>query len=374
MSVSSGAGAGSEGVAWMPRGWRPSPNLQRAVLDLLHDRIPPVDFSKTEIEGCLRRYECGGWIRGRWASAGRLDHLPEQWRQPLDRLHRRMRIDNLAALAEFRRLGRLLRDEGIPILLLKGADYLTDLYEDPAARFLTDIDILVRPEDVGRMARMLRGHGYQADLGENYPEHRRFEMWRPTEGHCRFEIHWQLGIKSRVRIDQRAIWERARVCKLEDVTCHRLGDVDDALYHVFHQASHYYGPTIKWVLDLRLMFMHRELSEDRLFACSAGWKVRTALHIALIHLERIFPGTVSTEFVSELRPGRVRRDALQSRLLDEPIEIMRGRTEDSARYALRFLLTDRSTDGIALMIKALARPIVRPIQRLLGAARPPWER
>lgn len=367
-------GAGSEGVAWMPRGWRPSRALQSAILELLHERIPAGGFPPTEIEGCLKRYECGGWIRDRWARAGRLDELPEAWRLPLDRLHQRMRVDNLAALAEFRSLGRILRDEGIPILLLKGADYLVDLYDDPAARFLTDIDLLVKPEDVGRLARLLRGHGYQADLGAHYPEYRRFEMWRPTKGQCRIEFHWQLGVRSRTRIDQRAIWERARTCTLEGVECHRLDDVDDVLYHVFHQAAHYFGPTLKWALDLKLMFLRRRPSEEILLARSASWRVRTALYVALIHLERIFPGTVSGEFVSALCQNKPRGVILERRLLNEPIEIMRGGSEDSARYALRLLLTDRLTDGIALMIKALARPAVLPLQRLVGSGRPPWER
>lgn len=372
MSVS--GGVASEGVAWMPRGWRPSRALQIAILDLLRDRVPAIGFSGTEIQGALARYQCGGWIRGRWATAGRLDALPTEWRAALDRAERKIRVDNLAALAEFRRLGGLMRREEIPLVLLKGADYLLDLYEDPAARFLTDIDLLVKPGHVGPLARVLRDEGYVADLGYHYPEHRRFEMWRPAAGHCRFEFHWQLGLRPRVRIDQDALWERSRSCTLEDVECRRL-DVEDALlFHCYHMADTYFGPALKWVIDLRLMFERRRPDPARLIERSTRWRMRTALHLALEHVERIFPGTVPAKLNEALRPGALRRALLNHRILDEPLELLDEDQMSFSRYPLRLLLMDGTLDALALSCIVLSRPIVRPMQRILGAAKPPWER
>ena len=358
----------------MPHGWRPSHALQTAILDLLRGNAPPVGFSGSEIQAALARYQCGGWIRRGWETAGRLDALPEVWRAPLDRAERKIRVDNLAALAEFRRLGGLMRREGIPLLLLKGADYLLDLYEDPAARFLTDIDLLVKPEHVGPIARALRHEGYVADLGRHFPEHRRFEMWRPAAGHCRFEFHWQLGLRPRARIDQGGLWERSQTCTLEEVECRRLEAEDALLFHCYHLADSYFGPSLKWVIDLRLMFERRRPDTNRLLERSARWKVRTALHLSLEHLERIFPGVVPTRLKEALRPGALRRTLLDQRTLDEPLEMMDEDQGSYSRYPLRLLLLDGMLDALALSSVVLSRPIVRPIQRLLGTAKPPWER
>ena len=372
MNVSSGAGP--EGVAWMPRGWRPSRALQSAILNLLRENAPAVGFSGSEIQAALTRYQCGGWIRGTWGAARRLDALPAEWRAALDRAERKNRVDNLAALAEFRLLGALMRREGIPLLLIKGADYLLDLYEDPAARFLTDMDFLVKPEHVGPIARVLRDEGYAADLGLHFPEHRRFEMWRPAAGHCRFEFHWQLGLTPRARIDQGGLWERSRTCTLEEVECRRLEAEDALLFHCYHLADSYFGPSLKWVIDLRLMFERWRPDPGRLIERSSRWRVRTALHLAMEHLERIFPGVVPVRLKEALRPGSLRRTLLEHRTLDEPLEMMDEDQGSYSRYPLRLLLTDRALDAVGLSLVVLSRPIVRPIQRLLGAAKPPWER
>ncbi len=361
--------AGKNGRRRRPR---PGVPAQRAILDLLHGRVPEEGVAASDIEAALKRYECGGWLRHAWATAGKLQRLQPEWRAALERLHDRTKIDNLAALAEFRLVGRLLHDNGIPVMLLKGADYLIDLYDDPAERVLTDVDLLVRPEDADRAARLLREHGYEPEVGADYPENRRFEMRRPGAGRCRFEIHWRLGLPRRSRIGQRAIWARSRSCELEQVPCRRL-DVDDAvLFHAYHQADHHFGPTLKWVLDLRLMFHRRRPDPARLASRSGQFRVRTAFYLALRHLESIFPGTTPEALLRDLLPGRTRLALLQRRLLDEPVEFMNEDPEGPSRYPTRLLLTDGILDALALALRVLARPIVRPVRRALGEPGPAW--
>ncbi len=53
---------------------------------------------------------------------------------------------SVLALEELRRAARLLGARGIPLLPLKGVLAQCWLYDDPAERILTDVDVLVRPE------------------------------------------------------------------------------------------------------------------------------------------------------------------------------------------------------------------------------------
>src|SRR5262249_44121069 len=156
---------------------------------------------------------------------------------------------NLEALAEFRLVGRLLVEENLPFVLMKGGAYLINLYDDPGERMLTDIDLFIRREDVRRLARRLRGAGDEAGMGDG--EFRRFEVASKREGGCCFEFHWWLGRPLRTRLPQEAIWQRAVPDMLEGVACRRLATEDAILYHVAHQAEHCFGPSLKWSIDLR---------------------------------------------------------------------------------------------------------------------------
>lgn len=279
--------------------------------------------------------------------------------------------DNLAALAEFRRLGRLLLEEKVEFVLLKGGAYIGDLYADPGARRLTDIDLLIRQADVGRAARRLARAGYQGEVTASFPGNRRFEMWLASEGACRFEFHWGLGT-AWSSVDLEALWERSRSGLLEDIPCRRLDPRDAVPYHAAHLAEHYFGPSLKWVIDLREMLRHWR-PEPRAVAdeCRA-WRARTALSLALTHVQKLFPGEVSADWLQYLSTGGARRAVLALYRTDSPLDLFSPSHASIWRYPLRCLALDGVTDVLRLALRALSRE-----SRWLHAfnsPRPPWKR
>ena len=348
-------------------------DLSEAILSLLRGKVPVANASPEDIENCLHRYECGGYLHAAWSAAGRLDSLPQDWAEGIRRAHRKTVVDNLAALGELRRIGRHLAEEKVPFILLKGCAYLLDLYLDPGARRLTDIDLLIRRPDAGRIARRLAGAGYRGDVGIDFPENRRFEMWYPGAAHCRFELHWRLGLPTRSGLDQEAIWTRSLPALLEGVFCRRLAPEDAVLYHVLHAADHYFGPSLKWTLDLREMFGRWRMDEDVLLGRSREWRCRTALHLALRHLEKVFPGEAPPHFLGSTSPGSVRALLQRGYLSSDPLSLLTIQLDSRWRYPQRCLLVDRVLDSFLLTLEVLARPVSRRIARLAGLAAPPWE-
>jgi hypothetical protein len=59
-------------------------------------------------------------------------------------------------------VARRLADLGIRVMPVKGALLQHWLYEDPSERPLSDVDLLVRPHDMGRAVDRLEASGYQA--------------------------------------------------------------------------------------------------------------------------------------------------------------------------------------------------------------------
>jgi hypothetical protein len=344
-----------------------------AILALLRGQIPAADAPVDAADDALHRYECGGYLYVAWQASGRIGRLPPGWAAALQRRHRKTAIDNLAALAAFRQVGSILKTDGVPFVLLKGAAYLGDLYDDPAMRALTDIDLLIRRPDAGRVARRLRAEGFAAEVGLHYPENERFEMWRPGEGPCRFEFHWRLGLPHRFGVDTAAIWDRSRPGLLEGLACRRPAPEDALLYHVAHLADHYFGPSLKWIIDLREMLCRWRPSLDRLAEQARAWRSGTALHLALEHLARLFPEEAPRDLLATLAPRPWRRRLLARYRADDPLELLVVPDGSAARGPLRCLMLDRPADALALSARVLLRPLLRPIDRLRGRARPPWE-
>ncbi|SRR6266571_2212375 len=350
----------------------PAAALERSLLALLRRARPAEDFDADSVDAALRLYECGGYLHHLWSRNGTSTPLPPGWAGGLARSHRKTTVDNLAALAGLRRVGRLLLERQVPFLLLKGGAYLIDLYDDPGMRMLTDVDLLIRRADVDRVARLLWKAGMRGDARSYEPE--RFEMWFPGEGHCRFEFHAALGQPGRYRICEQEIWARSIASEIEGVASRRLGPEDAVLYHAAHLADHYFGPSLKWAIDLREMLRRWTPDPAWLVARAREWRVRTALHLALRHVDKIFPGEVPEGLADRLAPGPLRRRLLRPYLSDAPLEIVNAsRSKDARRGVLRILLVDRPIDAAGLLARVVLRPLEMPLRRALGLARPPWD-
>ncbi|MFQ5877074.1 MAG: nucleotidyltransferase family protein [Acidobacteriota bacterium] len=348
--------------------------LQRSILSLLRRELPGGDFPPAEIDAALKHFECGGYLHGIWSRGAGRPALPDGWSAALARAHRRTAVDNLGALAQFRQVGRRLREAGIPFIVLKGADYLLDLYDDPAARFLTDIDLLIRPADIGGVARSLREGGYEVIQGPLYPEDRRFEVVRPGPSGCRFEFHWWIGLPRRTRIDQEEVWRRSRPCAVEEIPCRRLAVEDAFLFHAAHLADHYFGPSLKWVVDLRQMLRRRKPDAAVLAERSRQWGVRIALYLSLRYVDKLFPGEVPPALQAAVTPSRLRCGLLARYYDHRPVGFIDAARAPLSRALLRVLMIDRVSDAARLSLGVAARPAARALGRAVGTARPPWER
>ena len=353
-----------------PPATRTAADLQDALVQALRGRPPVLDAPPGDLDACLARHECGGYLHARFRRTA--VRLPQNWAGALAAAHRRTLIDSLAAIATLREVDALLRSEGTPYILLKGAAYLADLYDDPGARALHDIDILVRPGDARRVGRRLAQAGMVGETGQHYPENCRFEMYRPGPGACRVEIHWRLGVEGRARFDQEALWSGAREAALDGIPVLLL-PVDEALvFHAWHAADHYFGPGLKWAVDLREMLRRWTPDPARLARLAAERGAGTALHLALLQVEWLVPGETPVDLLRRTAPGPLRRALLRpfrSRAAAEFFVVGPG---DGKAMLLRPLLLDTPAQVAGTALRVLARPLARLKGRTQGAAAAPW--
>lgn len=75
---------------------------------------------------------------------------------------------NQAVLIQLDQMVSACRSEGIEIIALKGSSLLLWLYDDPGARQLGDIDILVKEEQALDAVKVFRKMGYEIDHGHTF--------------------------------------------------------------------------------------------------------------------------------------------------------------------------------------------------------------
>jgi Uncharacterised nucleotidyltransferase len=346
--------------------------LQDDVVRVLRGEAPRARHGDEAIEAALRRYECGGWLHGRSRSEGA--PLPGEWAPVAAAAHRRTLAESLAALRRLREVGALLREHRMDAILMKGAAYLAALYPDPGMRPLTDVDLLLREESARRLGQLLAARGFRGRVGPAFPEDERFEMYRADrELSPRVEIHWRLGVAGRTRIDQEGIWRAARPMEMEGERFLLLSAEDAILYHAWHASDHYFGHSLKWVLDLREMLRRFAPDPPALLERARRFRVSVPLHLALVQLEGLLPGSVPAALLSGTRPGTARRIALRPFRGHGALEFLRLGSSDRARVFLRPLLIDSPVDALAAAWRVVSRHSPQSPDKRLAVEPLPWE-
>lgn len=122
---------------------------------------------------------------------------------------------NRIFFAELEGLLGLLTSQGIPVVLLKGAVFARTLYEDIGLRPMSDLDLLLRKEDIPEAVHLLKQHGYEEPLlhpsellKQDVTHDVHLRQARPP--HVDIEVHWLLvgGERFRHKTDMAWFWQR----------------------------------------------------------------------------------------------------------------------------------------------------------------------
>tara|TARA_R110002096_G_scaffold408076_1_gene607100 strand:+ start:16035 stop:17021 length:987 start_codon:yes stop_codon:yes gene_type:complete len=117
---------------------------------------------------------------------------------------------------------------GIDACRLKGCAYFLEVYEDPAHRSMSDLDILVRPEAFDEACKVLEQLGYATRTSKDFahaPTHHALTFDR---GHLTVDLHRNMMQQGRSQIDIDGIWERANLAD------HRPAPLDEIALHIGH--------------------------------------------------------------------------------------------------------------------------------------------
>lgn len=186
-----------------------------------------------------------------WQAAGVT--LPAELARHLAIREAAREIDHAAHVAMLRRIDEALAIEELRAVVLKGALLAERLYRRPAARFTTDIDLLVAPDDLERALAALRGVGYEAYDGPEEEHFRRagHHLHLYQEGAPPLELHFHA-----YRGFGEVLAAPSLIARSEAVegfaAIRALAPDDELLYLAVHAAAHRFS-RLGWLYDLELL-------------------------------------------------------------------------------------------------------------------------
>lgn len=265
-----------------------------------------------------------------------------------------------------------LKQAGIDVIGLKGIYLIENLYSDIGARSMSDIDILVRKQDLGRTAILLEGQGYEKstyfDSSDSNLDIKHIPpMIKP--GSPPVEVHWSLlEADEPVNVDIDSLWQRAKPAQIADVEVLALS-LEDLIAHLCLHLTyqHFLKLGLRGLYDVALILYRfgNEIDWAKLVEIARSWGAEKVVALTL---------ALASELLGVHAPSEVSQGLLDEEITPEVLAqaksqlLGRGRNEAYLTPDLVTLAGERTLFGkIRLGLSRVFLPRLT-LARLYGVA------
>jgi len=255
-------------------------------------------------------------------------------------------LRNTLLFRELQKILTVLRDRRKPVVALKGASLAETVYRDRALRPMSDMDLLIRKEDIGEVEELLSGLGYGLD-----EEHSSRKDWciahyyqlafrkevSPAFTSC-LEIHWMLERPTRpFRIDVDGLWERVTATEIAGVPALVLCPEDQLLHLCLHTCKHQLTAGFRSFCDIAEVVRQfgGQIDWEQVSVRASEWRINQYVYVALWLSEQFLGAQVPEQVMKALMPGGFDERLLQA-AAERAIEERRGAQVFPSLLRLRY--------------------------------------
>jgi hypothetical protein len=221
-------------------------------------------------------------------------------------------VRNLSRVAELSRLSAVFAGQGLEMISLKGIHLALAAYPHLGARFMRDLDILVRPEAMVAAQRILEALGYSptgtGDPGAFMQVTHHFHPYVHVVTGQLVELHWALG-GSLHRLDDghlKEVWLRAETFPLPGGGTTRVMASEHlaafVLLHASHQHLFEFGPLLLADMAGLLAARADRLDWSEFVRCVSNWRCSRGAYLGLRICRDLLGAAVPEEVLAALRP------------------------------------------------------------------------
>ena len=201
-------------------------------------------------------------------NSGKIKNLPSEAIEQLKKTFLRSKINILIAEQQLKEILYSFKNSGIDALVLKGVHLAFTHYPHPATRLFSDIDLLLRPEDIPKARRIMEKLGY-VGVDKRYSLCRDFSkdeiFLHKTKKYFKVEFHWHLHCFSFVKesIDIDDLFESAIDVETGLIEFKAFSSIDALIHRALSiYLSDNQSLRIIWLYDLFLLTKALKTSED----------------------------------------------------------------------------------------------------------------
>jgi hypothetical protein len=260
---------------------------------------------------------------------------------------------------------------GVEAMPVKGLVIAENLYGDIAARPCADLDVLVRPADLGPAGDALRDAGFAQIERPAYKAlvhqfHQPAWLRGSAPDRVRLELHWALWADSERRLGTDGLWARATGATIDGHPVRSLSPEDMLLHLAIHRTRS--ALRLRWIVDVaELLRRHGAgLDWDAFIGRARAAGGRTASWMVLSLARDLLGATAPDAVLRELAPSSPKRVLLErtcgTRALFHPA------AEGNVAQQPHLVLRAFEEDGFGHIASSIARSAVRPVREALHDA------
>jgi hypothetical protein len=209
---------------------------------------------------------------------------------------------SLKLTGELLNLVSLFEGAGIQVVPFKGPAVAWSLYETPALREMSDLDLLVRPADAPRAADLLVANGCRPVYGIDrrfFRSGRELLLTSPTG--VAIDLHWAMAPAPFCHgLDMDGIWTRLSSVQVAGRAVPTLGNEDLLVFLCIHGAKHAWC-SLHWLSDLARLIDRAEMDWDVLTAQVCARRTSRVVFAGLLLAVDLLGAGVPAGMVERLR-------------------------------------------------------------------------
>ena len=229
----------------------------------------------------------------------------DEWMPRLKGIYRYFWSSNQRLFHWSASLIRLLHDEGLRTLILKGAAMSKLHYRDAAVRPMRDVDVLVPWTEVRPALRALSGAGWRSNTDQLEQDLKFRHSVEMVNGRLEFDLHWHVLYECLHPDDDEGVWARSQPVEFAGVPTRAMGPEDTLLHTIVHGVADNPVAPVRWIADAATLVNRHGDSLDWGLIVGEAERRRVLLRLraGLNYLSRKFSVDVPD---SALGGGRVR--------------------------------------------------------------------